>query len=83
MKFQLSFKTPHAVELQAISKHIDTHCENHEDHDLNCDLCLDLEDISCHNISDIMATTAKFVRHGEQVTIEFDTETQTAVVVKL
>lgn len=82
MKFQLSFKTPDAVD-QALSEHLDTHCENHEDHDFNCDLCLDLENRSCDIIQEILATTEKFLHHGELIKIEFDTETQTAVVIKL
>ncbi len=80
MKFRVTFKTPDALD-PALQEHMDTHCEDHEDHDPDCDKCFQLEDRGCAAISAIQKCAEKFIEYGEYVTIEFDTETQTATVV--
>lgn len=80
MKFRVLFKTPDALE-QALQEHMDTHCDVHEEHDMECEACLALEDSSLQAISKIKGIGEKFVTYGEYVTIEFDTDAGTATVV--
>ena len=82
MKFRLLFKTPDVLD-GAFREHMDTHCEEHEEHDMRCDACCELEDKACQAISQIKDMAEKFVEYGEYVTIEFDTSAQTATVVPL
>lgn len=82
MKFRLSFKTPDVLD-QAFHDHMDTHCENCEEHDPRCDACCALEDKACQAISQIKDMADKFVEYGEYITIEFDTTAQTATAVPL
>jgi hypothetical protein len=68
MKFQVMFKTPNAVEYGLRRSGAPDDGMGNLDRD-------DEEVQAC------FALAKKFVKHGELVTIEFDTETQTATVV--
>lgn len=72
MKFRLTFKTPGIID-QALTPHMDTHCNACEEHDPDCDDCNALEEKSLESISAIKQCMEKFVNHGETITIEFDT----------
>lgn len=82
MKFRVLFKTPDALD-GALEEHMDTHCEECEEHDPECDECNALEDKALQAISQIKNIGEKFIEYGEYITIEFDTETQSATVVPL
>jgi hypothetical protein len=82
MIFSLAFKTPGALD-DLLYRYQDTHCEQHEEHNQDCNACGALEEEACHSIQEIKACAAKFVEFGEYITIRFDTETGTATVVPL
>lgn len=73
MKLQVVFKTPDAVEAAM------------EDAEHNCDgpnSCPDCETEEWA-LYEAKLLTKKFVRHGEYITVEFDTEAGTATVVPI
>lgn len=68
MKFKVTFKTPDAVEYGLLDSGAPTDGMGN----------LDRED---DEVQECFALSRKFVQYGEYVTIEFDTQTQTATVV--
>jgi hypothetical protein len=75
MKLRVSFKTPDAVEyaIQGELVYAITD-ENQNNPDAVAEAREQLK-------ADLEAVTNKYVRYGEEVTLEFDTETGTAIVV--
>lgn len=82
MKFQVFFKTPDAFEF-ALKEQMDSHCEDHVEHNPDCHICLLLEETCCENISQIKKIQEKFISFGEGITIEFDTHEGTAIVISI
>lgn len=83
MKFRVSFKTPDVLD-SVIEEQTDTHCENHFDgHDLNCNDCILLEEKACANVELIKGCAEQFIKYNEYITIEFDTEKDTATVIPI
>jgi hypothetical protein len=80
MKFRLTFKTNDVLE-SAIDPYLDTHCETCEEHDSECLACNNLEESSLEKIEEIRDCAEKFIKYGELITIEFNTESQTATAV--
>lgn len=84
MKFRLTFKTPDVLD-QVLSKYMDTPNEHfpcsHEDFDGNCDRCNEVEEECLTNIDTIQKAAEKFIRYGECITIEFDSEMGTATII--
>lgn len=80
MKFSVTFKTPDCLD-SALEPYIDTHCENCEQDAVECEACDSLAEAACDKIADIKNVAEKFIKWGEYVTIEFDTEAKTASVV--
>ena len=68
MKFKLTFKTPNATD--AINDQLD--CEYNDDSEERKELKEAMEDVA-----------EKFVEYDEYITIEFDTDGQTATVLPL
>ena len=66
MKFRVTFKTPSAI-ADVVKRESSTHSESEVE--------------GLNYAAEMYAATAKFVSYGECITIEFDTETGTAVVV--
>lgn len=69
MKFRITFKTPDVVE-DAIRKAVSSNSSSEEENDLD-DLRFECEDV-----------VEKFVKYNELITVEFDTESSTATVIK-
>lgn len=82
MKFQLTFKTPAVLDYM-LENYQDTHCSEHEEHNEWCGSCLGLEDKACKALEAIQNCTNQFVKYGELITVEFDTDAGTATVVKV
>jgi len=90
MKFRITFKTPDAVE-HAISQELgDMKNELREKFCNNLDDCVDCQDELHDELQEIQDAREKaeqliekFVKHGELITIEFDTDAETATVVKI
>lgn len=82
MKFQVTFKTPDVLD-PVLEGHMDTHCDEHEEHDPDCDACAELEERGCMDMAIIKSCANKFIQYGEYVTIEFDTDSGTATVQKV
>jgi hypothetical protein len=82
MKFSLTFKTPDVLDY-ALSKYMDTHCQSCEEHDQYCQDCIALEENSLQAIARIKMFAKKFVQYEEYITIDFDTEEETATARKL
>lgn len=72
MKFQVSFKTPDTVEYTINGILIDAKYPNNVD---RTNAIAELRD-------QLYAIADKYISYGECITIEFDTETQTAIVVE-
>ena len=73
MKFKITFKTPDAVDMaieEAINTETASIVEETEYYQVSEDL-----DIEAYNL------TEKFDKYGELITVEFDTEKGTAIVV--
>jgi hypothetical protein len=82
MIFSLAFKTPGALD-DLLYRYQDTHCEQHEEHNQDCNACGALEEEACHSIQEIKECAAKFVEFGEYVYIQFDTTQGTASVIQI
>jgi hypothetical protein len=78
MKFKLTFKTPGV--LDDITKP-GPQCEEHEELDEYCQACI-AADIRLEEINAIGELTDKFIAYEECITVEFDTDNGTAVVVE-
>jgi len=82
MKFRVTFKTPYVLDM-TLEDHKETHCLEHARHVPACEECVEAEDRSFNNLDAIQKCAEKFIQYGEYITIEFDTETQTATAVPL
>jgi hypothetical protein len=77
MKIRLTFKTPDVVDEQRIAEDIALECSEPDvGPDAECNTCI-------HNQQLVLALIEEFVRYGEYITVEFDTEDKTATVIKL
>jgi hypothetical protein len=85
MKFTVSFKTPGVVK-DSIKTAVKENCKYNRTFccERDCRRCIkDLADEEELKIAEeMMDTVKKFVKHGETIAIEFDTETKTARVVE-
>lgn len=81
MKFQVYFKTPDVLDS------VIRNCQNEfshkecETYDPDCAGCLAAEDIIIEKIDRIRECAEKFIEYNEYICVEFDTETQTAIVI--
>ena len=80
MKFQLIFKTNDVID-RALSEYKNVHCETHFEYEPDCTECTHLEDAAVESIEEIKDCAEKFIKYGELITIEFDTESQSAVAI--
>lgn len=82
MKFRVTFKTPDAVE-DCIRDHLQQNAEVERHPDGTEEFVMYKGRLNeCHSqVSACLNTAQKFCSYLEYVTIEFDTETKTAVVV--
>ena len=82
MKFRVTFKTPDAVE-DCIRHHLQQNAEVERNPDGSEEFVVYRGRLNmCHSkVFACLNTAAKFVNYLEYITIEFDTETNTAVVI--
>ena len=76
MKFVISFKTPDAVDY-AIKDALTYNQEDEEGLDQD-----EIDELRDKRESEFRKVADKFVSYGEYISVEFDTETQTATVLK-
>jgi hypothetical protein len=82
MKFTVSFKTPDVMEY-ALAPYVGVHCEQHEEFDNDCDECCNV-DCEAHDTCEEMNLCAyNFIEYGECITVEFDTDDNTATVLPI
>jgi hypothetical protein len=81
MKFQLTFKTNDVLDPLLAEYKMNTHCEAHFEYEPDCTDCTHIEDAAVENIEEIKDCAEKFIKYGELITIEFDTESQSAVAI--
>lgn len=85
MKFTVTFKTPDVLD-QVESENMQPcaeHLAKDEWGDEDCNSCVEAEEREQDKRDLMKACAEKFVKWGEYVTIEFDTDANTATVVKL
>ena len=80
MKFNISFKTPDAVE-HAINEEMDEWANNEREKDMNEEEVI--QDMIDDKIEEFTKFMDQWIQYGENITIEFDTEANTATVRKL
>jgi hypothetical protein len=73
MKFRVSFKTPDVL--------ADALARVAYDPDCDCVDCDRLEEQAAYDRASVEEIACKFIKYGEVITIEFDTEQGTATVV--
>jgi hypothetical protein len=81
MIVRLTFKTPDVTD--AIPELLHPHCAAHEEYDFGCGECASHKFYAEDEIQIFKMKLGKFIKYGEYVTIEFDTEKGTATVVPL
>lgn len=78
MKLHVTFKTPYALSDSAKEKADEIVEEQNQDGKMSED---DEEDLRTETFHKLMSAGRKFIRDGEYVTIEIDTDTGTAKVI--
>jgi hypothetical protein len=74
MKFSLTFKSPDLfTNLPNFS------CENHEEHNEDCDACIEIYEEKTAELKQFLKT---YIKYEEYLSVEFDTEAKTATVLK-
>lgn len=85
MKFTVTFKTPDALDqlnsehMQPCAKHLAEDEWGHED----CDDCVEADEAEKEKLQSMKEFAEQYIEYGEYVNIEFDTDTQTAIVQKV
>jgi hypothetical protein len=79
MKFTITFKTPDVLD-GVLEEYKETHCEYCDEFYDGCVNCLQLVERNTKATEAIKACGERFIKYGECISIEFDTDANTATV---
>jgi hypothetical protein len=81
MKFVIAFKTPDVLDY-CLKNYNSQPCEAHwESKSKDCMACVLLQEQAAETIATVKDCAERYIQYGECITIEFDTDTQTATVI--